>query len=197
MKTIYILLITILFSSTSIAQSPVVDIENKPSFRETVTNTYYKDINNFMNPFVGTWIYTNGNTSFKIVLVKETMQYTGEHYTDYITGEYQYSENGTEIANTLSNTDQYEVGINGNSLLKPEHRPICTDCPANERRVQVSIFDNISGLSGRFTLKLTTANGQPAIEGFIYGNAPVIVEGNPPTYTEMVIPTGTFTFIKQ
>lgn len=85
MKTIYILLITILFSSTSIAQSPVVDIENKPSFRETVTNTYYKDINNFMNPFVGTWIYTNGNTSFKIVLVKETMQYTGEHYTDYIT----------------------------------------------------------------------------------------------------------------
>ena len=69
MKTIYILLITILFSSTSIAQSPVVDIENKPSFRETVTNTYYKDINNFMNPFVGTWIYINGNTSFKIVLV--------------------------------------------------------------------------------------------------------------------------------
>ena len=61
----------------------------------------------------------------------------------------------------------------------------------------MSIFDNISGLSGRLTLKLTTANGQPAIEGFIYGNAPVIVEGNPPTYTEMVIPTGTFTFIKQ
>jgi|SRR5690606_11947695 len=201
MKTLYILLPTIIFSFTSFAQSPIVDIENIPSFFKDgggVENAYYKDINNFMDPFEGTWLYTNGNTSFKIVLTKETMQYTGKFYTDYLSGEYQYIENGNEVVNTLSNIDPYNIGIGGDSLLKPHHRPVCNDCPANGRRVQVIIRDKITGLNGTFTLKLTTVNGQPAIEGFIYGSGPALVlEGNPPPYMEMVIPTGTFTFIKQ
>ena len=165
---------------------------------DTVENTYYKDVNNFMNPFVGTWLYTNGNSSLKIVLVKEEMQYTGKYYTDYITGEYQYIENGVEIANTLSNTDQYNIGIGGDILLKPGHRPICNDCPTNERRMHVTIHDRTRELNGDFFLKLTTVNGQPAIEGLIWGNGPYVkIDGNPPPYTEMVIPSGTFTFIKQ
>ncbi|TXK75153.1 DUF6705 family protein [Mesonia sp. K4-1] len=198
MKIIYIIIFAITFSFTSFGQSPIIDIEQKPSFRNTVANTYYKDVNNFMDPFEGTWLYTNGNTSYKIVLRKEEMVYTGKYYKDYIKGEYQYIENGIEIANTLANTDPYNIGISGDSFLKPEHRPVCNDCPANERRVQVTIYDRISGLNGTITLKLTTVNGQPAIEGFIWGEGPyVIIEGNPPAYTEMVIPTGTFTFIKQ
>ena len=180
------------------AQSPIIDLDGWDG--ESVENAYYKDVNNFMDPFEGTWLYTNGNTSFKIVLIKTTIQYTGKFYTDYLTGEYQYIENGVEIANTLSNTNDQNIGIYGNSLLKNIHKPPCSGCPASERRVEVIIRDFISGLGGTLTLKLVTntIDGQPAIEGFIYGNAPTtIVEGNPPTYTKMVIPTGDFTFIQQ
>lgn len=201
MKTIYILLITLIFTLTTFSQSPIVNIEDIPSFFKDgggVENAYYKDVNNFMNPFEGTWLYSDGNTSFKIVLTKEEIQYTGKYYTDYIIGEYQYIENGSEVANTLSNNNQYNIGINGNSLVPNTARPPCNDCPANERRLRLTIHDIITGLNGTFTLKLINVNGQPAIEGFIYGSGPaVIIEGNPPAYTEMVIPTGTFTFIKQ
>ncbi|WP_456437872.1 DUF6705 family protein [Psychroserpens sp.] len=197
MKRTYILIIAIIFCSSILAQSPVVNIEDKPSFRNTITDTYYKDINNFMNPFEGTWIYTNGNTTFKIVLRKEAMLYTGKFYKDYIKGEYQYIENGVEIANTLLNTNQYSIGVSGSTLLKPEYRPVCNDCPENERRIRATIYDRITGLNGTFTLKLTTVNGQPAIEGYIWGNGTVIDVDNPPEFTEMVIPTGTFIFIKE
>jgi hypothetical protein len=119
MKTLYI----IFFISTSIfAQSPIIDIEEY-TYKSEIENAYYKDINNYFNDFEGTWLYTNGNTSLKIVLTKETMQYTGKFYTDGITGEYQYIENGLEKRNTLSNTNQYLKGIWSAFLMKNEFHP--------------------------------------------------------------------------
>jgi len=196
MKIICTLILTAIISLNCKAQSPIINLDGWDG--EGIENAYYKDTSNFINPFEGTWVYTNGNTSFKIVLIKETMLYTGKFYVDYLSGEYQYIENGVEKANTLNNTDPYAQGIGGNSLVKSTSRPPCSDCPANERRVRLSISDRVRGLSGSFTLKLTTVNGQPALEGLIWGNGVgVYHEDDPPPFFEMIIPTGTFAFIKQ
>lgn len=195
MKYIKIAIITILMSNNISAQSPIIDIEDLP-FRDYVENAYYKDINNFMNPFAGTWLYTNGNTSFKIILEKKVMQDVGSIYTDYIKGEYQYIENGVEKANTLSNANIFNVGIYGDNLVKNTSKPICNDCLPSQRRLRVVLHDRVNDRSASVTLKFTSVNGVPALEAFIWGNGKSYnVDENPPN--PISIPLGTFTFIQQ
>ncbi len=207
MKHITILIVFLLATIMSYAQSPVIDIEEY-SRKDAIENAYYKDINNFIDPFVGTWVYTetcpitgNETVYFKIVLEKELMTYNGEYYLDMVIGEYQYKENEVELRNTLNNTSLYYHGIYrwGNPLLKSDTYPLCSDCPANERRLQLIIRDRVRKLGGSITLKLfTDHNGQQAIEGFIYGRGVSYYEiDNPPPYFYMIIPTGTFVFVKE
>lgn len=177
------------------AQSPIIDIEELSLF-DYIENAYYKDINNFMDPFVGTWVYTSGTTSFKIVLEKKIMLNAGKIYTDYVTGEYQYIENGIEKANTLSNTNILNTGIDGRSLVKSTSKPPCSDCLPSQRRLLVSLNDLVNDRSASVTLKLTTVNGIPALEAFIYGDGWYYhVDDNPPN--PISIPLGIFTFIQQ
>ncbi len=207
MKHITILIAFLLVTVISYAQSPVIDIEEHLR-RTAIEDAYYKDINNFIDPFVGTWVYTetcpitgNENVYFKIVLEKELMTYNRGYYMDKVIGEYQYKENGVELRNTLNNTSRYNRGIysSGDPLLKSDTYPLCSDCPANERRLSLIIEDNVRKLGGSITLKLfIDHDGQPAIEGFIYGTGVLYYEiDNPPPFFYMIIPTGTFIFKKQ
>jgi hypothetical protein len=59
-------------------------------------NSYYKDVNNILNDFEGTWLYQSGNTSLKLTLVKSIQFFNGDFYEDTIIGGYQYIENGIE-----------------------------------------------------------------------------------------------------
>ena len=180
------------------AQSPIVDIENKPYFTDTQENAYYKDINNFYNDFEGTWLATNGNKTLKIVLLKETQLYTGKFYTDYVSGEYEYKENGTTVINTLSNTNSNLIGISASSLLKSNYKPPCNDCLPTKRRLSVIFSDNTRDMHGTLTLQLITVNGQPALKGLLFGgNGTSYHINNPPAHLEMTVPTGWWTFIKQ
>ncbi|SDZ79865.1 hypothetical protein SAMN04487990_102119 [Bizionia paragorgiae] len=43
------------------AQNPIISIHDKNA--EIITDSYLKDINYDLDKFVGTWLYTNGNTS--------------------------------------------------------------------------------------------------------------------------------------
>ena len=95
-----LVIILVLLSNTITAQSPIIDIEDYGK-EESISGAYYKDIKNYFDDFTGTWIYTNGNTSLKIVLNKKTMRYTGKFYTDAVDGEYQYIENGVEVSFTF------------------------------------------------------------------------------------------------
>ena len=54
------------------AQSPILAIETDSRIGIS-DNSYYKDINNVLNGFEGTWLYTNGSDTLKIVLIKSTM----------------------------------------------------------------------------------------------------------------------------
>jgi hypothetical protein len=199
MRNTFIILTTIFSYFTIHAQTSIEDIDNGIDFPSGVQGVYYKDIQGFMAPFEGIWLYTNGNTSFKMVLTKHEMQYTGKYYLDYIDGEYEYIENGNTIRSTLNNTDPSNRGISeGKSLIKSHKKPLCNDCPANERRIGALIEDFDRDLGGRLTLKLITVNGLPAIEAYIYGFSTYNFETDTQSpYDGMELPSGYITLIKQ
>lgn len=62
------LIISIVIASFNCyAQSPIFPLDH---WSEEEPNAYYKDLDNELNAFVGTWLYTNGNTSWKMELKK-------------------------------------------------------------------------------------------------------------------------------
>lgn len=195
------IIILLLLSLSCKAQSPILDISESGT---GLPNGYYlKDTYNLLNPFEGIYEYTNGNTSFKMVLVKKVQQYNGEYYEDLIIGEYQYIENGIEKVNTLNeiNTIYLDQGfhsisnnliVNNNFKLFP-----CLNCLANEKRFYSPIFDPSTDTYADLIMLRTTENGQEVMKIKITnpsGGAYLEVEGPP---AEFSLPLGELTLIKQ
>src|SRR5690554_4704888 len=159
MKNILIILTLLLTYYSVKAQAPIEPLYQNTNYGRT-HGAYYKDMDNDFNAYEGTWVYTNGNTTLKIVLQKKEMvSFTKpigkQYYADCLVGEYQYIENGVEKVNTLSN-----LNINHNSMtlynlrdtgiIKKGVPPRCDECPENERRVAMMFTEptrrNIAGL---------------------------------------------------
>ncbi|HLO72803.1 MAG TPA: DUF6705 family protein [Flavobacterium sp.] len=195
------IIILLLLSLSCKAQSPILDISESGT---GLPNGYYlKDTYNLLNPFEGIYEYTNGNTSFKIVLVKKVQQYNGEYYEDLIIGEYQYIENGIVKVNTLSElntvySNQRVHKIDSNFLVGNNFKLFpCTSCLTNEKRLYTSIMDPISKRYADLIMRRTTENGQEVMKIKITnpsGGAYLEVEGPP---AEFSLPLGELTLIKQ
>ncbi len=63
----------------------------------------FKDTNNNLNKFEGTWEYQDGNKKLTLMLQKIEDYEHGGYFSDVIVGNYIYEENGIEIINTLTN----------------------------------------------------------------------------------------------
>jgi hypothetical protein len=200
MKTLNIIIIALL-SIHCKAQTPIIDVIGT---RMGQPDGYYvKDINNLLNPFEGTYLYTNGNTSFKIILVKKVQQFNGRYYEDLIIGEYQYIENGIEKVNTLNqiNTvynDQRSHNIDGNWIVNNNFRMWrCPTCAVNEKRLSLSIRDVATDRYAHIGMRRTLENGQEVMKIKIShvsgGNTYEIGQPLPPDFS---LPQGEFTFIK-
>jgi hypothetical protein len=201
MKTIKIIIIALIAISCK-AQSPIIDISESELGQPD--GYYVKDINNLLNPFEGTYLYTNGTTSFKIILVKKVQQYNSRYYEDLIIGEYQYIENGVEKANTLSNINvvynnqSIKHAISGNLIVNNNFRYWkCPTCPTNEKRFNGGIKDVSTGRGASITMRRTTENGQEVMKIKIShvsgGNTYEVGQPLPPDFS---LPQGEFTFIK-
>jgi len=170
MKNILIFL-TFIFSLSICAQSSLRSLENWNG--EIEQGAYYKDLNNVMNNFEGTWLYTNGTTSLKIILVKKMMVFDGEYYEDLMIGEYQYIESGIEKVNTISLLNQ-NLGrghkIKGNNIMKSCYLMPEGDCIEGEKRVMLGLIDAITPHFARMILKRRVINGQQAIKVFMVFN---------------------------
>ena len=195
------ILVVLLLSINCKAQTPIIDIIDDDGSQ--INGAYFKDINNLLNPFEGTYVYTNGNTSFKMVLVKKELQAYNGYYEDLIVGEYLYINEGIEIANTLSeiNTtylNQRTHKIDGNFLVGKNHRAWkCPECSITELRLKTTIQDVISGRFADLIIRRTTEGGQEVMKiniTNISGGVYTIVEGPPPAFA---LPIGEFTLIKQ
>ncbi|WP_329804647.1 DUF6705 family protein [Flavobacterium facile] len=200
MKIVKIIIIALL-SIQCKAQTPIIDISQS---RFGQPDGYYmKDINNLLNPFEGTYIYSNGTTSFKMILIKKVQQFNGRYYEDLIIGEYQYIENGIEKVNTLNqiNTvynDQRSHTIDGNLIIDNNFRIWkCPTCPPNEKRLKCSIMDISTNRYASITMRRTIETGQEVMKIKISQVMGVtLVEGQPAPLA-FSLPQGEFTLIKQ
>ena len=116
MKNIYLIfcLSIVAFCKAQVpANAPIISLGNMNDSNTTLANTgtYYKDVDNKFDQWVGTWQYQNGNTIFKIVIQKIEGVYFPANlsyfplpincYMDVLVGGYYYEENGIIITNQL------------------------------------------------------------------------------------------------
>lgn len=194
--------ILLIISLNCYSQTQIVDLLDDDG--SAVTGTYYRDTNNLLNPFEGTYIYTNGTTSFKIVLVKKVQQYNSRYYEDLIIGEYQYIENGVERVNTLSqiNTvynNQRVHNIDGNNIVNNDYRIWkCPQCGLDEKRLSAVIRDASTNRYAKITMRRTIESGQQVmkikISHITGGSYNTNIGGPPPDFSLL---QGEFTLIKQ
>jgi hypothetical protein len=205
MKKINFILLLFLTSYYSNAQIfEIVSLQNRdyPS-REDV---YYKDVNNLLNPFVGTWLYTNGSTSFKIVLRKITNFNNGYNFEDLIVGEYEYIENGVSLINTIPNlltTTPYKIPneIFGDSVLSKYEFPPCNDCSLNEYRLKMIMGDPLKDVGFDLIARRILYNNQAALSIYFYCDglkySGTTIDDTTIEAVGQTMPDGTFIFIKQ
>lgn len=196
-----ILIVLLLLSINCKAQSPIIDIIDDDG--SEINGAYYKDVNNLLNPFEGTYIYTSGSTTLKIVLVKKVLQYNSQYYEDLIIGEYQYIKDGVQIANTLSEIsttylNQRNHKIEGNLIVDKNYRVWkCTSCSLTENRLSTQIEDVVSERFAELVLRRTTEGGQEVMKikiTHVSGGTYDSTTGPP---AEFALPVGEFTLIKQ
>ena len=113
---------------------------------DLVEGVYYKDLDNFLDQFVGTWKYQNGQEEFLIKLKKETMYAFSDHFEDQLYGEYSYTNpNGVNLINTLSQIDQtmdlaYH-NISTSLVIGKQQLISCPDCSNDEYRIRLLFND--------------------------------------------------------
>lgn len=193
----------ILLSFTTIAckaQNPIYDI-SEPSFGKT-PGSYFKDLNGNLDGYDGTYLYTNGNTSLKIVLKKKVLSY-GRYYEDLVVGEFQFIKNGIELNNTLANininytNEKINHVLTGHMILTGTQWG-CPDCSPTEKRLRLRFRDNKSKNTAIIDIRKTTVNGVPAIKVNIEsaGDIRTKIEGEPAPLPP-TIELGDYVMIKQ
>lgn len=182
------------------AQNPILDISDIGL--DNIDGAYYKDTYNLLNPFVGTFVYTNGSTSFKIVLQKKTMSsLNGVYYEDLIIGEYQYIENGVEILNTLNNfngnyTNGTDYNIDGNFIITGKNLG-CDECADYEKRLRIGLSDRPIQRTAELDIRRINQNGQDVIKVELWWTGRRTRNENDPPRPAPRIPAGTYILIKQ
>jgi hypothetical protein len=165
MKKIH-LFTTLMILITSLAScQTIVDLHDNSNPINT-PNTYYKDIGNKLNPYEGTWIFNDGTSYIKIVMVKKIKFSVWQYFEDCLVGGFQYKKNGAEIINTLnlinSNfNDPIKYPIYGNRFRYRQNGPF-SNYTTNNERIRLSFEEN--GCYSNIDVRTLTLNGQPSIQ---------------------------------
>lgn len=167
----FLMIIVLMISVVSQSQT----IKDINAFPWAESGVYYKDLNNVLGPFVGTYLYNDPatNTSFKIILQKKLQSSLGSFYQDMLIGGYKYIKNGVvkvDVENYfLDNESSSNQVIIGYMILTGNHIIDCDDCLPNEKRIYGSIRDpNSSGYVDKLFIRKITVNNQEAIKIYIH-----------------------------
>lgn len=183
------------------AQSPIFNITDLENTTKDIYGAYHKDINNLLDPFVGTYIYSTENTTLKIVLQKKIMSsMNGYLYEDLIIGEYQYIENGLEKANTLSKlmidfSNKRKHSIGGNLIISQASTG-CFDCEPNEKALRGGVAENSTHNTAELIIRRITVNGTPAIKIWVMWQMRAKRPSDAPLQ-DPSFPGGYYTLLKQ
>ncbi|WP_438968582.1 DUF6705 family protein [Nonlabens sp.] len=142
-----------------VAQTYPMEGNDYPLYRKQGMS--FKDMNNNLNKFEGTWEYQDSTSKLTVILQKMEDYEVGSALSDVIVGNYIYEENGVEIINTLTNPavsqgsdDIYHIEMFGFS---------------NSTRILGNFEDPVHSKWTDYTLYLTynaptRANSQPQLE---------------------------------
>jgi hypothetical protein len=199
-KYIYISIVS-LFLMNCKAQN-ILPVQSLPTYTKITENDYIKDTNGLLNPYVGTWVDTNGVDTLKFVIRKAVNNYNGYYHEDILYGEYQYIKNGVELINTLSKIDtvyqaQANHSISGNEIInKHDLRLPCPDCNETEKRLYGIMSDNIKKVTADLFMRRIIVNGQSALSILIHFDG-IINTANGTEFVGSTVPNGRYTLIKQ
>ena len=214
MKNIIILLAFISFITCK-AQTPVFPIYSLDTNYGDTTNAYYKDVDNFRDPFVGTWVYINGSELLRVQFKKMDMYYNDNgaipYYVDYLVGEIQYKNtNGVESFNSLNvlnNPTQliYNYSMFSGPSISNKGFPQCLDCPTGTRRLLMFYTEpNIDdmALKGAWAMRVVVENGvtKLKVQFTMDSSSNGINKANfdlPSTDGKHDVPYGEYTLIKE
>lgn len=168
MKNTIVLITALLFINCKAQYTAIKPLDGMAAIENGI---YYKDLNNLLNTFEGTYLYTNGATSFEIILQKKSLSNVNNvYYEDILIGAYKYIENGitkvdvlNDIYNTHPNGVQYK--IYGNWIRTGQR--YCPQCEPNEKWLRGRIVDPVSHSVDILHIRKTVVNGEPAIKIFI------------------------------
>ena len=203
-------------------KAQIIDIYNDNTNSSWyIAGAYYKDLTNVHDQYIGTWLYTNGNTSLKLVFqerehVKSLPNKEGAFfYEDWLIGEGQYIENGTLKWNSLPNlsasqsTDEVTVRdhVSFYNISYTRERVFCPECAPGERRLKMhwlaldSNFNSINSMGYTVLLRRFFENGIEKLKVSFYaasgdGIGSIDVD-NPPVFTPPVIPLGSYVLTKE
>lgn len=215
MKNILILFLAFSINISCKAQQ-IIDIYG-PEDYGNLNGAYYKDIHGFRDQYVGTWLYTNGANSLKLVFQKRDHLLSSGRFTfyeDMLVGEYQYIENGVEKVNTLTqiNTnygnqakdmDKHNI-TDVSCIWSPDRRPKCTECVPNEKRLRMSLtepnYDGLGIASNSFVLRRFMDNGVEKLKVWFYDTNQIVFTNPDGSYTRpapLKLPFGEYVLIKQ
>ena len=198
----YIITSIIALSFITCKAQNIVPFDGQETIFIPNSGDYYKDTNNFFNLFEGEWKWENPltNSSITIIFKKEVnMETSLGFHTDLLVGEYQYIENGQELANTLIDINQ-TLGvlhrISGVGIITKYNRPQCDECAEDERRLKVEIqHQNYPGVEGKLLLRYINENGVEKIEMLVSDGPALSLDNDAPTNID--IPFGEYVLIKQ
>ena len=170
MKNTTILLIAFLFGPTVLqAQIQLKPLESGIGMEN---NTYYKDINNVLDGFVGTYEYNGADFYFKIKLVKRTMKSrnNGGTWWDMLEGTYQYNKDGIEVNYLNDAFDNSNARIDIVRIRKIDDglQYFCPNCLV-EKWLDGLISDRINNRIATLYIAKRIVNGEEGLQlGFLY-----------------------------
>jgi hypothetical protein len=192
MKTIQTLTVLFILLSGLISCQTIADLET--AYPPNTPNTYYKDIGNNLNAYEGAWVYDDGISYIKIILVNKIKFPVWQYFKDTIIGGFLYKKNEVELINNLNiinsiQTHPIKYPISGNRLgdvsrLNPFHQ-----FTSDIKRLNLSFKEN--GCYSDLYVRILQINGQPAIQ------IDKVKPFEQPQDCNPIIPNGFYYLIKQ
>jgi hypothetical protein len=206
------ILITIILILDLGVYSQEVNQQSNVGFCES-NGAYYKDTENFLPQFEGTWRHVSDTMELTFEFKKKSMMphQVGNNncFYDFLVGEMRLVLNGLELINSLgdlqiNHEDVYKYNLNGYLRINLLGAPKCNDCPPNTFRIYMNYNEKQNDdlcLKADFAMRVVMVNGSPQlIVQKIFTTPPCgdhrYYANQTSTSTQFYLPDGTYTCIK-
>jgi hypothetical protein len=158
-----ITIIAIIVNNILFSQTITKPLENRGGVEQDV---YYKDFNNVLDGFEGTYEYSGTDFYFKLVLEKKVMENNNNYWwTDLLKGSYKYVKNGV-VVNYLNDpmaSDDNPARVQAD-WINNGNPTFCPDCLPNTKWLRGYISDRVNKKAAELFIAKKVVNGVEGIQ---------------------------------